>query len=67
MFYSHKNVNCKRKKEAKKEKVVIVICFIINNNTNLKDQQQIPYFANAARYGQVDGNSPLQENLEIVN
>jgi len=30
MFYPHKNVNYKRKKEAKKEKVVIVVYLFIN-------------------------------------
>jgi hypothetical protein len=30
MFYPHKIVDCKRKKEAKKEKVVIVVHLIIN-------------------------------------
>jgi hypothetical protein len=37
MFYSHKNVNCKRKKEAKKEKVIIVVHLIIIIKANLKD------------------------------
>jgi len=30
MFYPHKNVDYKRKKEAKKEKVVIVVYLFIN-------------------------------------
>jgi len=42
MFYPHKNVDCKRKKEAKKEKVVIVVYLFINLQCKPKGPCYLP-------------------------